>query len=167
MSQVQEGAERAGERPVQGGPPTNEEEIAALQAQVRDADPELMRWTKFRADTELRGAEMCRSAASALVPVVALLFAGFVAFLRVGDVSHGLAGMRKGLMLAPPILWACAGAGLVAYLLPQEWSSVPADGAGIKREFLRFVDSRKRRLRILGGFVLVGIACALWFIATV
>jgi hypothetical protein len=137
-----------------------------MQASVLPADPELSRWVAFYGTVEQKGAELCRNAAASLVPVVALLFAGFVAFLRVSDVSGSLRGWRRELMITPLIVWATAGGVLVWHLLPSEWASVPADGFGIRREYRAFVKRRTRALRRIGFAVLFGIALALGFIAS-
>jgi hypothetical protein len=133
---------------------------------VQPADPDLSRWVAFYATVEQKGAELCRNAAASLVPVVALLFAGFVAFLRVSDVSGNLKGWRHELMILPLIVWAAAGAVLVWHLLPSEWASVPADGFGIRRDYRAFVKKRRRALHRIGFAVLLGIALAIAFIAS-
>lgn len=163
MPEVRKTNERT---PEASGPsaPT-EEQLAEWQKSVKPADSSTSAWIDFMAETERKSADLCRSAATALIPVVALLFAGFVAFLRVSDV--GLHGWRRDLAISALLIWAFAGAALGWFLLPSEWSAIAADGAGIKKAFLKFVNRRKRQLRFVGGLILVGVVCAVAFIATV
>lgn len=157
MSEMQKQVADPVPNPQGSGP--SAEQVAEWQASIKPADREFCAWVAFQADAQRKGGDVCRAAASTLVAVLALFFAGYVAFLRLAPPATPSARL---ITLLPLVPWTVAGGALVWYMLPQEWTSVPGDGDGIRREYLRFVVRRKRNLWRIAGVVLGGMALAFY-----
>ncbi len=164
MSEMQNEVHGSGERASPGGS-SAKTGVDDLQRHLKPADPEFSAWCAFARDSQKKGAEVCRAAASTLVAITAVLFAGYIAFMRVSIVDVN--AVARATLLSPLIAWAIAGGALVWFILPHEWSAVPAAGNEVQREFNAFVKRRTRWLRGIGGVILTGVVTAIYVFAKI
>ena len=142
-----------GERPAPARTPD-----PSIEDEMQPAHPAISEWVDFGGEAERKGADLCRDAAKSMAIVLALLFPGYITFL---SLTRGQLGtMMRAVAPLPLVIWALAAGGLLWLLLRWEWKCPHFDGLGIRAEFLKLVEARKRGTYWVAGLMGSGILFA-------